>query len=142
MDAGLVILVSGLGVPVIAIIILFLWLRKDQNKLKKFANDLNARKAKAIPMNAEILEANQGVQGGDIKRIVFFKFKILDRTNPYTAEAGWFVDTFAFSKAQPGEVISVKVDADNPQIIYPNVDWAVYTEGYDKSLTAKNLEGR
>ncbi len=140
MDSGLIIMVSGLGVPVLAIIIIFLWLRRDQNKLKKIGDQLKLKKERAIPMNAEILEANPGFQSGDIRRIVFFKFKILDRTNPYTAEAGWFMDTFSFNKAQPGEIISVKVDADNPQIIYPNVDWAVYTEGYDKSLTPKNLE--
>lgn len=142
MDTGLIIMVSGFGVPVIGIIIIFLWLRRDQNKLKKFADGLKLRKDRAIPMNAEIIEANPGVQGGDIRRIVFFKFKILDRTKPYTAEAAWFVDIFSFNKAQPGEVISVKVDADDPQIIYPGVDWAVYTEGYDKSLSIKKPGGR
>ncbi len=142
MDTGLIIMVSGFGVPVLAIIVILLWLRKGNKNLQKYADELKLRKERAIPKNAEIIEANSGVQGGDIRRIVFFKLKIFDSVKPYTAEAAWFVDTFSFNKAQPGEVISVKVDADNPQIIYPDVHWAIYTEGYDKNLTVKNLEGR
>jgi hypothetical protein len=41
------------------------------------------------------------------------------------------VDTLKFDLIQPGCIIPVKVDADNPEIIYPNVNWAVYTEGYE-----------
>jgi hypothetical protein len=142
MDTGLIIMVSGLGVPVLAIIIILLWLRKGNKNLQKYAGELGIRKDRAIPKNAEIIEANVGVQGGEIRRIVFFKLKIFDSMNPYTAEAAWFVDTFSFNQAQPAQVISVKVDADNPQIIYPDVPWAVYTEWYDKNLTVKSIEGR
>jgi hypothetical protein len=140
MDTGLIIMVSGFGVPIFAIIVIFLFMRRGNKKLKKFADELKLRKERAKKINAEILEANPGTQGGEIRRIVFFKFKILDPIKPYTAEAAWFVDTFSFNKSQPGEVIPVKVDADNPQIIYPDVPWAIYTEGYDKSLSVKNIQ--
>jgi hypothetical protein len=34
----------------------------------------------------------------------------------------------------------VKVDRENPKVIYPAESWAVYTEGYSKDLSVNNLE--
>ena len=130
MEAGTIILIASFAIPVIVIIIIIKWVFGGDKKLQKFANDLKIKQAKSKPFNAKILEAKPGFQGGDIRRIVNFKLEILDPVKPYTANTTWFVETFYFNKAQAGEIISVKVDADNPQIIYPDVSWGVYTEGY------------
>jgi len=142
LDTGTIILIAGFAVPVIAVIIIFIWLGRGRKKMFAYADDLKQRQQRAHALNARIVKAGPGIQGGDVRRIVFFEFEILDSSNHYKAEAAWFVDTFSFSKAQPGEVISVKVDADNPKIIYPDIEWAVYAEGYHKTMSLKNLEGR
>jgi len=129
-NTGTIILIASFAIPVLIIIIIVKRVFGGDKKLQKFANDLKIKQAKAKPMNAKVLEAKPGTQGGEIRRIVNFKLEILDPIRPFTANTTWFVETFYFNKAQAGEVISVKVDADNPQIIYPDVNWEIYTEGY------------
>jgi hypothetical protein len=131
MDIGEVILILSFLTPVVVIVMIFMWIRSSNSKLAGWAKENKARQARAKPANAKIISAKQGVTGGDIKRIVYLELDILDSIKPYRASAAWFVDTLHFSKIQEGNVISVKVDADNPMKIYPADSWAVYTEGYD-----------
>jgi len=130
-------LIGSFAVPVVIIIIILFMVKRGLNKGAKFVKETNERKLKAIPYNARILSARQGIGGGSIRSIVHFKLEILDQKFPYEAKATWFVESLYFSQAQPGEIISVKVDSENKNIIYPDVPWAIYTEGYDKlsSLT-------
>lgn len=43
----------------------------------------------------------------------------------YSATTAWIVDSYALAQLQPGQPVSVKIDPDDPQKIYPNVSWAV-----------------
>jgi hypothetical protein len=72
----------------------------------------------------------------------FSKFIVIFEIIKVNKLYGYRVNNNGFSHAHHGEVILVKVDADNPQIIYPDVLWTIDTEGYDKNLTVKNLEGK
>ena len=130
MELGTIILIVSFGLPILIVIVIVYKIFGGDKKLKKFADELKIKQANAKPMNAKILEAIPGTQGGDIRRIINFKLEILDPIKPYVANTTWFVETFYFNKAQAGEVISVKVDADNPYTIYPDVSWGIYTEGY------------
>jgi len=132
MNTGDLILIGSFGVPVIIILIVFFMVKRGLNKGAKFVKEISERKLRAIPMNARIINARQGIGGGSIRSIVHFKLEILDPKYPYEAKATWFVESLYFSQAQPGEVISVKVDSENKNIIYPDVPWAIYTEGYGK----------
>ena len=56
---------------------------------------------------------------------------LLLRVQPPQGEAyqtitSWLVQTQAVSNIQPGSSISVKIDAEDPRIIYPNVRWAKF----------------
>ena len=42
----------------------------------------------------------------------------------YTANTTWEIDITAVATIQPGQVVAVKVDADEKSTIYPNVPWA------------------
>jgi len=117
METGDLILIASFTVPMIVALIIFLMVKRGLNKGAKFVNELNERKMRAIPMNARIITARQGIAGGSIRSIVHFKLVILDSKYPYEAKATWFIESFDFSKAQPGEVISVKVDSQNKNII-------------------------
>ncbi|MEO6694755.1 MAG: hypothetical protein ABIO41_06080 [Ignavibacteria bacterium] len=132
MNTGDIILIVSISVPLITALIIFL-LRRGLTKDAASAIKINERKSKAIPVNARIISAKQGLEGGSIKSIVHFKFEILDGGFPYETKATWFVESLYFSKIQQGDVISVKADRENKFIIYPDVPWAVYTEGYDKT---------
>lgn len=143
MDPGPIILILTFGVPVIAIVLIVWWIRRDFAGLSKWAQQNKIDQANAKPAKAKIVSASQGVQGGEIRRMIFFTFEINNGySEPYTASAGWFVDTLHLSKIQEGETIDVKVDRNNPRKIYPAAGWATYTEGYSSDLSVDKLSGR
>ena len=143
MDTGTIILILSFGIPVLIVIGIIWWIKRDFTSLSKWAQETKRRQAQAKPAKAKIISASQGIQGGEIKKMIFLTFEINDGfTAPYTAAAGWFVDTLHLSKIQEGSVIDVKVDTVDPNKIYPAASWAVYTEGYSSDLSADNLSGR
>ncbi|HEY3251402.1 MAG TPA: hypothetical protein VGK25_09825 [Ignavibacteria bacterium] len=131
MDTGTIILILSFLTPVVVIIIIFMGMKRGFKKQANWAKELKEKQAKARPFNAKVINSSQGTTGGDIKRIIYFDFEIIDPVKPYNASAAWFVDTLKFNLIQPGCFIAVKVDADDPMKIYPDVPWAVYTEGYE-----------
>jgi hypothetical protein len=140
MDTGVVILLVSFGIPILVILIVFLGLKRSFGKQKKYAAELKQKIANARQANAKVLSASQGVVGGEIKRLIFLKLEISDGFNqPYEAEAAWFVDTLHFDKIREGSDIAVKVNSENKHIIYPDVSWADYTEGYGKELSVDSL---
>lgn len=138
----MLILILSFGIPLIVIAAIFWWLKRDLGKQSKWAQENKKRQAAAKPAKAKIVSVSQGIQGGDIKKMIFFTFEINDGfRHPYTATAGWFVDTLHLDKIREGNEIDVKVDADDPQKIYPAASWAVYTEGYSSDLSTDKLSG-
>lgn len=131
MDTGEVILILSFLTPVVVFVMIFMWIRSSNRKLAGWAKENKARQEAAKLCKAKIISSKQGVTGGDIKRIIYLDLEIMDPVKSYHASAAWFVDTLHFNKIQEGNVISVKVDIDDPMKIYPADSWAVYTEGYD-----------
>lgn len=43
---------------------------------------------------------------------------------PYTAVVEWLVDPVMQAHLEPGSPLSVKIDAGDPDRVYPNIDWA------------------
>ncbi len=143
MDTGTIILILSFGIPALIVVGIIWWIKRDFTSLSKWAQENKRRQAQAKPAKAKIISASQGIQGGEIKKMIFLTFEINDGfTAPYTAAAGWFVDTLHLSKIQEGNVIDVKIDIDDPNKIYPAASWAVYTEGYSSDLSADKLSGR
>ncbi len=143
METGTIILILSFGIPLLIVAGIIIWLKRDFSRLSKFAQETRKRQAEAKPAKAKIISASQGLQGGDIKKMIFFTFEINDGfTAPYTASAGWFVDTLRLSRVQEGMEIDVKVDSADPMKIYPAVGWAVYTEGYSSDLSVDKLSGK
>lgn len=142
MDTGAIILILSFGIPLLIIAGIIIWLKRDFGRLSKFAKETRKRQAEAKPAKAKIISVSQGLQGGEIKKMIFFTFEINDGfTAPYTASAGWFVDTLHYNKIQEGMEIDVKVDSIDPMKIYPAASWAVYTEGYSSDLSVDKLTG-
>jgi hypothetical protein len=143
METGTIILILSFGVPILVIAAIFWWMKRDFGKLSKWAKESKERQSSAKPAKAKIISVSQGIQGGDIKKMIFFTFEINDGfRKPYTASAGWFVDTLHLSKIQEGMKLDVKVDTGDPQKIYPANSWATYSEGYSSDLSVDKLSGR
>lgn len=143
MDTGDIILILSFGVPLLVIAAIFWWMKRDFGKLSKWAEENRQRQQAAKPAKAKIISVSQGIQGGDIKKMIFFTFEINDGfKSPYTASAGWFVDTLHLNKIQEGMELDVKIDREDPQKIYPANSWATYTEGYSSDLSVDKLRGR
>lgn len=143
MDIGQITLILSFATPVVVVIFIFLWMKKDFNNLSSWAKQNKINQANAKTAKAKIISASQGLQGGDISKMIFLTFEINNGFNePYTATAGWFVDSLHLNKIQEGSIIDVKVDRDNPKKIYPSESWATYTEGYNSDLTADKFRAR
>ena len=142
MDAGAIIMILSFGIPILIVIGIIWWIKRDFTSLSKWAQETKRRQAQAKPAKAKIISASQGIQGGEIRKMIFLTFEINDGfTAPYTASAGWFIDTLHLSKIQEGSVIDVKIDIDDPNKIYPAGSRAVYTEGYSSDLSVNKLSG-
>ncbi len=44
----------------------------------------------------------------------------------YQANASWLVEDYAINQIQPGASLSVKIDQQDPKIVYPNMNGAKY----------------
>jgi hypothetical protein len=141
MDTGLIIIIVSLGIPLIVIGGILYFVKRSFGRNKKFADDLKIKIANAKPALAKVISASQGLAGGDIKKLIFLVLEINDGfSQPYQAEAAWFVDTLHFDNIKEGNAISVKINSEDKNIIYPAESWAVYTEGYSKDLSIENLQ--
>lgn len=131
MDTGYIIMILSFGIPLLVIAAIIIWLKLDFSTLSKWAKENKKRQAAAKPAKAKIVSLTQGVQGGDISRMIFLTLEINNGFSaPYLASAGWFVEAVHFSKIQEGMTIDVKIDNDDQGKIYPANSWATYTEGY------------
>jgi hypothetical protein len=72
MDTGTIILILGFLAPVIAVIIIILGMKRSFIKRAQWAADLREKQMHAMPFNAKVIKSEQGVTGGDIKRIIYF----------------------------------------------------------------------
>lgn len=141
MDTGILIIIVSLGIPVIVIVGILYFVKRSFGRNKKFADELKIKIANAKPASAKVISASHGLAGGDIKRLIFLKLVISDGfSQPYEADAAWFVDTLHFDKIKEGSIFPVKVNSENKNIIYPAESWAVYTEGYSKDFSIENFQ--
>jgi hypothetical protein len=51
----------------------------------------------------------------------------LPEGKPYVARVTRLVELAFLQQIQPGKEVSIKIDRDDPQVIYPNVGWAKYS---------------
>lgn len=132
MESGSIIFLLSFSVPILIAGAIVYFVFRGLKKGRKFAEELQIRINAARPATAEVLNASQGITGGDINRIIHLKLNVTDGfSQPYIANATWFVNTLHFDKIRVGNAIMVKVDAKNKNIIYPAESWAKYTEGYE-----------
>ena len=111
---------------VVAIVWLVRWLLRSGEALQKAER---ARLAAARPGRARIVNAESSgvVQGVSRNPLVRLDLEVHPEVGaPYAASTAWFVDIVAVPRVQPGLELAVKIDAEDPGIVYPVDTWAKY----------------
>ncbi|MCF8319191.1 MAG: hypothetical protein K9H63_02665 [Sphingobacteriaceae bacterium] len=118
----LLLLLVAFGLPTLLVLGILFFKNISQIKLyKRFSN--------AIAAQAQVLSIENSMVLRDVrgKLKVSLSLKVhLPNNDAYTANATWEIDLTAIAAIQPGQVVAVKVDTDEKNIIYPNVSWATY----------------
>lgn len=89
--------------------------------------ELRARAARAVWSSATVASLRNRPAPGAGERRVRVDLRLQVQApdgSVYPATPSWYVDVDALANLQPGASLSVKIDADDPSIIYPNADWA------------------
>ncbi len=106
----------------------FLHMRRPR-KPKTARDDHRTRQERAVWAWAKILSANQGSINTYHMARVELQLEVHLPGNPvYQAKTTWLVEQEALPSIEDGKEISVKVDPQDPQYIYPNGAWAKFME--------------
>jgi hypothetical protein len=116
-------------VGVSAVVILFLAIAAKRGE--KMLAEQAARVKDAQPAQAKILRYEEGVFGGRDSqgRFAGVRFELevtFPGQPPYQATTFWKVYPMAVPQLQVGKLVAVKVDAADPQIIYPDLPSVAY----------------
>lgn len=103
------------------VVLIFWWMFRRQK-------EIGQRSAQAMPAQATILSAQSFSSEYNSRLNVEL---VLDVQPPfganYQTKVYWDIDYLAANQAQPGQKIAVKIDAQDKNVIYPAVPWAVYS---------------
>jgi len=118
----LLLLLFAFGLPALLILGILYYKSLARKKYdKRFANALDAQARVLSIDNTMVLRDVRG------KLMVAISLEIyVPNAKAYTANTTWEIDITAVATIQPGQVVAVKVDADEKSTIYPNVPWAMY----------------
>ena len=95
---------------------------------KQRAEDIKQRTAAGIPATAIIVLSSAASRKRSHLLIVHLVLNIQPPVGDvYRGITDWNVgDDIAASQYQKGQSVAVRIDANNPDIIYPDVPWATY----------------
>ncbi len=98
------------------------------------AKDFVARQASAVWASATIVSVRGGIIGSEAGVSNWARYELsLEVTLPggasYPARTTWLVEISQMSMLQQGAQVSVKIDQQDPKIVYPNASWAKYVPG-------------
>jgi hypothetical protein len=121
------IIVSILVIALAMVFILLRGRRRAQVKPRR-TFDFAGRSESAIFADAVVVSLKGGVAGETGSRTcVYITLEVTPPDKePYTARAQWLVEPSALPLISPGSGIKVKIDAQNPGIVYPGENWASY----------------
>jgi hypothetical protein len=114
----------------VGLIALCIWWIMRQGK--RILEEQNARLARSQPAQAKVLEIGKSIaQVRNGTTIVKLRIEVMPaNTDTYPVTTVWEIQQAALSQIQPGQYVAVKIDADDNQIIYPNVGWAEFSKIY------------
>lgn len=140
MDNQLVLAIVGV-IVVICFILGFWWL--SQRGKRVLAED-QARLARSRTAQAKVLQIGKSVtQEGNSTVVVKLRLEVMPPgAAVYGATTVWEVQQGSVSQIQPERLVAVKIDAEDTQIVYPNVGWAEFSKIYWRAWVKEKQEGR
>jgi hypothetical protein len=119
--------------PMIFIFLIFgfAWylLLRNRNKKKPKKEDHDTRQSRAVWARAVVISSEVGAPGITGLLRTTIKFEVhLPGSEPYQQQAVWLVEQSALEYIQPGKDVSVKIDRENPQYVYPHGTWATFSQ--------------
>lgn len=89
------------------------------------------RQESAVWASAMIVCARGGVMGSETGVSQWARYELSLQVTPpngepYSARTAWLVEVTQMSMLQQGQMLQVKIDQQDPHIIYPNASWAKY----------------
>jgi len=118
--------------PVVTIVF-FAWLfirMRRPKKAKKVKDDPVTRQDRAVWAWAKVLSSNLGALNTLHMARVEMTLEVHMPGSPaYQARTAWLVEQEALASVEAGKEISLKVDPQAPEHVYPNGTWAKSLEG-------------
>jgi hypothetical protein len=104
---------------------------------KRMEAEQKNRLARSLPAKAKVLQIGKSVTQVKLGTVVV---KLRLEVTPqgaaaYQVTTVWEIQQAALAQIQQDHWVPVKVDADNPLVIYPNVAWAEFSNLYWKAWT-------
>jgi hypothetical protein len=116
----------------IVVALIFLGIVLFFRKVKQDAAKLQVRIAQATPAEARVIQVGRSIlqkEQGTVN--VRLRLEISPKDRPrYQTTVTWDVENAALPKVQEGCRVGVKIDPENPNIIYPRVGWAEFNWVY------------
>lgn len=107
--------------------------KKEAERIKQITDDHQARLKTALWAGAMVISLDQPTMSsaGVPWWIMNLTLKVTPSAGQaYIARTSWKVQLTSLGLLQPGSEISVKIDAADPQLIYPNIQGAEYLVRY------------
>ncbi len=111
-------------------VIILLLVKKDFKDSRKWSEKTKKRLDNSRLAKARIISIYHQRNGRREKELVHLNVWVYDEhSQPYAASTKWIVEVTHFKELVEGSTISIRIDMNNPVLIYPGEDWAVYAVG-------------
>ncbi|WP_441292354.1 hypothetical protein ACSRUE_19910 [Sorangium sp. KYC3313] len=145
---GTIIFLSAILVPLLVLAaILFFVFRREGAQLgavKERMTELAARAARASLAQATVVSSRTlGTFEDGAMAFVELRLEVQPPGGAaYLARTEWELNISSLSMAEPGKRVAVKIDGDDPELVYPDVSWANLSRSYIARGAADNRAGR
>lgn len=121
-----------IAITIFVILIIFVFLRYAAKSGQKMIDKQNEKLENAEPGEAKIISSEKfylsGRHKGETYQCLKFKLEVSNRyKSPYITESIWNVQPMGAPAVQDGKTVSIKIDRENPNIIYPSIPNVEYS---------------
>ncbi len=109
-------------------ILAFIYARKRKaEELSLRQEEWRVRQENAFWGKATVVGSRADVSDRSTQAFIELTLEVMSQDKaPYRCSTTWFVDISAIGLISPGSEVSVKIDCQDPYIVYPNCSWARY----------------
>ncbi|WP_437878607.1 hypothetical protein [Sorangium sp. So ce513] len=133
---GTIIAISAILVPllVVAVVLFFVFRRDDAHlgAVKARMAEIEERAARARPASARVVSSRtRGTFEEGAMAFVDLRLEVQPTgAAPYLANTEWEMNMSSLSMVEQGKPVAVKVDGEDPGLVYPDVGWAKLSRTY------------